>query len=146
MYGDTVTLLGVEATEEPVDGDVQVRARSAWELMRPLPTRLLVRYALFDEAGRPVTVTSGGKEAEVGEVAALGQLALAPAEWQAGDRFEVEHALIIPAAVPAGTYTIGVVCSPPVEMEWRLLVPHDRRIAGAYCAVMRITLGEESGP
>jgi len=146
LYGDTVKLLGVEATEEPLDGDVQVRVRSAWELMRPLPTRLLVRYALFDEAGRPVTVASGDKQTEVGEIAALGQLALAPAEWHAGERFEVEHALIIPASVPAGTYTIGVVCSPPVEMPWRLLVPRDRVIAESYCAVTRITLGEESGP
>jgi uncharacterized membrane protein len=146
IYGDTVKLLGVEATEEPLDGDVQVRVRSAWELMRPLPIRLLVRYALFDEAGQPVTVVNAGTETDVAEVAALGQLALPPAAWHAGDRFEVEHALIIPATVPAGTYTIGVLCSPPGKVSWRLLIPRDRVVAENYCAVMRITLGEESAP
>ena len=145
-FGNTVRLLGADDTRETLGGDVQVRLRSAWEFVNPLPGRLLVDYALFDEHGRIVEVHEGGKVVAVRATAALGQLALAPNLWLGGDRFEVEHALIVPAGVPAGTYALGVVCAPPVEVRWPIEVPPERRLPGGYCVVARITLRNGEAP
>jgi uncharacterized membrane protein len=143
-FGNTVRLLGADDTREPLDGDLQVRLRTAWEFVNPLPGRLAVDYALFDKNGRVVEVGDGTQAVHV--TAELGQFALAPNVWLGGDRFEVEHALIIPAAVPAGPYALGVICVPSVDVRWPIEVPPERRLPSGYCRIADITLTDGEAP
>jgi len=143
-YGNTVRLLGADHEQEKLGDDIQIRLRTAWEFLNPLPTRLSVDYVLFDERGRIVQVSDGHDEVKVQATAALGQFALAPNLWLRGDRFEVEHALIIPSTVPAGSYALGMLCAPPVP--WSVTVPPDRRLPDGYCRVAQITLTNGGAP
>jgi uncharacterized membrane protein len=145
-FGNVVSLLGADDRREALDGDLQLHLRSAWEFVRPLPGQLLVDYALFDADGRVVQVRRDGQDVLVHATADLGQFALAPNAWLTGDRFEVEHALLIPAAVPKGTYDLGVLCAPRADVPWSVAVPPERRLPGGYCRIARITLGNGGAP
>lgn len=145
-FGGVVRLLGADHTTEQVTGGLQVRLRAAWEFLSPLPGRLLVDLVLVDERGQLVTLNENGRDTPVHATAALGQLALAPGVWLAGDRFEVEYALIIPNEVPDGSYSLGLLCAPPVDVQWPINVPVERRLPNGYCRVAVITLDDGAAP
>ncbi|MBN1918671.1 MAG: DUF2079 domain-containing protein [Verrucomicrobia bacterium] len=141
-FGSVVRLLGADRAVGPVMGGHQVRLRAAWEFLAPLSSRLIVECALFDEGNRLVMIAERGAEEPVGTTADLGQMALAPGAWFSGDRVEVEYALLIPRAVPDGSYSLGLRCVPPKNVPWPIRVSAEYQLPGGFCRVGFITLGD----
>jgi hypothetical protein len=154
-YGGVVRLLGAGAEREELAGFVQVRVRTAWELLgKPqvrnpqtgeiADDRLLIDFALFDQSGAMVWSAGGGSLEAPRPMAALDNFALCPSVWQAGERFEVEHAILVPDSVPVGTYRLGLLVA-----SWRagmVLPPSGQVLGDRYCHIMNITLLSGSEP
>jgi uncharacterized membrane protein len=168
-YSAVIRLQGVDAQIEDLGAEVQVRLRSDWELLMPLPGPLKLTYALIGRDGRFVEVREGLRPSPVSTTAEVANYAASPSAWQAGDWFESEHALLIPGQVPNGEYALGVVAVPagfqPASASessqgdrrvvtlsdargrgWQIALPAARYLGGGFCFVTQIKLGKDGTP
>ncbi len=110
--GDVLALAGCTPYAETYRPGEVLRFQTAWEV-RASAGPLLVFVHLLD--------------AEGALRATWDDLDVSPAHWRAGDVFALEHALPLPADLPAGTYTLTLgAYSPETEVRLRLPTGADR--------------------